>query len=55
MTRFQIVYHLLEVDTHTILLRLDKSMPLLVDTKETHSPTLNVVELFRILNTPLLH
>ena len=49
------VNHLLQVYACTVLLGFHIDMSLFVDTKEIYSPSLDVVEFFRIFNSPLFH
>ena len=55
MTCSQMVHHLLQVYLHRVLLGRYIHMPLIIDTKVINSPTLNVVEFLRVLNSPLFH
>ena len=55
MAGSQVVHQLLEVHLHAVLFRRDIDMSLLVDAKVIDSPTLDVVELLRILYAPLFH
>ena len=49
------VHHFLQVYACSVLLGLHIDMSLVVDTKEIYTPSLDVVKLFRVLNTPLFH
>ena len=55
MARRQLVYDLLEVHLHAVLLGCDIDVPFLVDAEVVDSPAFDVVELLRVLNTPLFH
>ena len=51
----QFVHHIAQVHLHTILLGGNHYMALLVDVKITDTPSMNIVELRRVLNMPFLH
>ena len=55
MTRRQLVHNFLEVHLHAVLLGRDIDVSFLVDAEVIDSPAFDVVELLRVLNTPLLH
>ena len=49
------VHHLFQVYACSVLLGFHINMSFVVDTKEIYTPSLDVVKLFRVLNTPLFH
>ena len=55
IAQLELVDQFFQIDLHTILTRSYYNMPFLVDTKVGSAPTSNVVQLFRIFNTPFSH
>ena len=55
VAQLQFVYQFLQIDGYTVLARRYHHMSLFVDTKVRSAPTGDVVQLFRIFNTPFSH
>ena len=55
VARSQFVNDFLKVYLHTILTGRYINMPLIVDAKIVYAPSFDVVELFRIFNSPFTH
>ena len=53
--QLQLVNQFLQVDGHSISPRCNNNMTCVINTKVRSTPTRNVVEFFRIFNTPLSH
>ena len=55
MSGFQMVHDFLQVNSDTILLGFYVDMAFVVDSKKVYTPSLDVVELLRVFNSPFLH
>ena len=53
--QLQLVNQFLQVDGHSISPRCNNNMTCVINTKVRSTPTCNVVEFFRIFNTPFSH